>query len=340
MELAKEATRFDGLQLAPDTARKLMLLKLAPAPAARAQRPEAQRSWPSIAAGARGDVRQGQVLPGADGNGETASTSASITKIMAESRNYDELLDAWSGLAHHLAADAPEVRALRRAGQRRARGRSASRTSARCGAPLRHAARRVRGRRWSGCGTRSSRSTTSCTATCARSWRKQYGEDKVPADGPIPAHLLGNMWAQEWGNIYPLVEPPERGRPGYDLTALLKAQEVDAKEMVSYGERFFTSLGLEPLPQTFWERSLFMQAEGPRRGLPRQRVGRRRRQTCASRCASRSTRRTSSPSTTSSATTSTSTPTTSCRCSSATAPTTASTRPSATRSRSPSRRRT
>ena len=106
---------------------------------------------------------------------------------------------------------------------------------------------------------------------------KTYGADKVPADGPIPAHLLGNIWAQEWGNIYPLVAPPGSGGPGYDLTALLKAKKVDEKEMVRYGERFFTSLGFDPLPQTFWERSLFVQPQGPRRGVPCQRVGHRRR---------------------------------------------------------------
>ena len=80
---------------------------------------------------------------------------------------------------------------------------------------------------------------------------------KVPEKGPIPAHLLGNIWAQQWGNVYPLVGVPAAG-PGYDLTELLKAKKVDEKEMVRYGERFFTSLGFAPLPPTFWERSLFV----------------------------------------------------------------------------------
>jgi peptidyl-dipeptidase A len=79
---------------------------------------------------------------------------------------------------------------------------------------------------------------------------------KVPEKGLIPAHLLGNIWAQQWGNIYPLVGVPANG-PGYDLTELLKAKKVDELEMVRYGERFFTSLGFDPLPPTFWERSLF-----------------------------------------------------------------------------------
>ena len=84
----------------------------------------------------------------------------------------------------------------------------------------------------------------------------EYGEDVVPAGEPIPAHLLGNMWAQTWGNVYDLVAPPTSD-PGYDLTERLRAEGYDALEMVRTGERFFTSLGFDPLPETFWERSLF-----------------------------------------------------------------------------------
>jgi peptidyl-dipeptidase A len=84
---------------------------------------------------------------------------------------------------------------------------------------------------------------------------EKYG-DIVPANGPIPAHLLGNMWAQEWESIYPLLAPKSAGA-GYDLTAILKAKNTQAIDMVRYGEHFFTSLGLAPLPKTFWERSLF-----------------------------------------------------------------------------------
>src|SRR5690606_4735395 len=87
---------------------------------------------------------------------------------------------------------------------------------------------------------------------------EKYGFDLVSQTGPIPAHLLGNMWAQQWGNIFELVAPPTTA-PTFDLTERLQARGVDAIEMVRIGERFFTSLGLDPLPQTFWERSLFTQ---------------------------------------------------------------------------------
>jgi peptidyl-dipeptidase A len=85
--------------------------------------------------------------------------------------------------------------------------------------------------------------------------RATYG-DQVPADGPIPAHLLGNIWAQDWSNVYELVSPPRRSGE-VSLDDILRAKQIPAVEMVRYGERFFTSLGFDPLPKTFWERSLF-----------------------------------------------------------------------------------
>lgn len=83
-----------------------------------------------------------------------------------------------------------------------------------------------------------------------------YGGQAAPAQGPIPAHLLGNMWAQQWGALYDLAGPETAG-PGYDLTQLLEDAGYDARRMVKAGETFFTSLGFEPLPDTFWQRSLF-----------------------------------------------------------------------------------
>src|SRR5262245_13425684 len=83
----------------------------------------------------------------------------------------------------------------------------------------------------------------------------KYGDAVQPKTGPIRADLLGNMWAQDWSNVYPLVAPPASD-PGYDLTKVLKARKFDEVKMVKTGEGFYTSLGLAPLPSTFWERSL------------------------------------------------------------------------------------
>jgi len=82
-----------------------------------------------------------------------------------------------------------------------------------------------------------------------------YGDAIVPLDQPIRADLLGNMWAQSWDNIYDIVAP-DLGGESVDVTKLLKDKGYDQKKMVEIGEEFFTSLGFEALPQTFWERSL------------------------------------------------------------------------------------
>jgi peptidyl-dipeptidase A len=84
---------------------------------------------------------------------------------------------------------------------------------------------------------------------------EKYGDAVQKTTGPIRADLLGNMWAQEWGNIYDIVAPAGAGDLGYDIGDLLKAKGYDPVKMVKAGEGFYTSLGLAPLPQTFWERS-------------------------------------------------------------------------------------
>jgi len=83
----------------------------------------------------------------------------------------------------------------------------------------------------------------------------RYGAKVQPATGPIRADLLGNMWAQEWGNIYDIVAPKGAGDIGYDTTELLVSHDYDPVKMVKTGEAFYSSLGFAPMPATFWERS-------------------------------------------------------------------------------------
>jgi len=87
---------------------------------------------------------------------------------------------------------------------------------------------------------------------------EKYGDAVQPKNGPIRADLLGNMWAQEWGTIYPLVAPKGAGDLGYDIGDLLKAQGKTPIDMVKAGEGFYSSLGFAPLPETFWKRSMFV----------------------------------------------------------------------------------
>ena len=84
---------------------------------------------------------------------------------------------------------------------------------------------------------------------------EKYGDAVQPKTGPIRADLLGNMWAQEWGNIYDIVAPKGAGDLGYDIGELLKARGDDPTKMVKIGEGFYSSLGFAPLPETFWARS-------------------------------------------------------------------------------------
>jgi peptidyl-dipeptidase A len=84
---------------------------------------------------------------------------------------------------------------------------------------------------------------------------EQYGEDKVALDQPIPAHLLGNMWSQTWDNIYPIMEP-YKGVASLDVTAALEEQGYDELKMTKTAEGFFTSLGLPALPESFYKNSM------------------------------------------------------------------------------------
>ncbi|MGB3725919.1 MAG: M2 family metallopeptidase [Glaciecola sp.] len=90
---------------------------------------------------------------------------------------------------------------------------------------------------------------------------EHYGEEVVPLDEPIPAHLLGNMWAQSWGNIYDIVKP-EQEMNVPDVTQAMLEKGYDEIRMVKEAEAFFSSLGFDPLPDTFWQRSMFQKPEG------------------------------------------------------------------------------
>jgi peptidyl-dipeptidase A len=87
---------------------------------------------------------------------------------------------------------------------------------------------------------------------------EKYGPEVQPRTGPIRADLLGNMWAQEWGNIYDIVAPKDAPPLGYDLTEVLTAKGHDAEKMLRTGENFYVSLGFAPLPDTFWKRSMIV----------------------------------------------------------------------------------
>jgi len=87
---------------------------------------------------------------------------------------------------------------------------------------------------------------------------EHYGDNVVPESGPLPVHLLGNMWGQSWSNIYDLVYTEESQQNSVDVTKIIEEKGLSEIEMVEYAEDFFLSIGFDPLPDTFWERSLFV----------------------------------------------------------------------------------
>jgi peptidyl-dipeptidase A len=90
---------------------------------------------------------------------------------------------------------------------------------------------------------------------------ERYGDAVQPRKGPIRADLLGDMWGQTWGNIYDIVAPTDLSM-GYDLTEVLRKHGYDPVKMVKTGEGFYTSLGFDPLPRSFWDRSMITRPPG------------------------------------------------------------------------------
>jgi peptidyl-dipeptidase A len=250
---AKEAARFSGMQLPPDVARKLMLLKNSLTLAAPAD-PKESEEVTQIAAKLEGMYGKGKYCrPEKDGK-EKCLDLEDITKIMATSRDAAELADVWKGWHTISVPMKKDFARLVELSNKGARELGFADTGAmwrsKYDMPPADFAKEL-DRLWE----QVRPFYVSLHAYVRWKLREKYG-DRVPANGPIPADLLGNMWAQDWSNIYPLVAPAAAD-PGYDLTAILKKRGTDAKQMVRYGEGFFTSLGFPPLPDTFWERSLF-----------------------------------------------------------------------------------
>ena len=265
-QLALDARRFDGMKLPPDLARKFLLLKLsltAPAPNNDAERKELTE----LASKLDGMYGKGKYCKSQPDGKQKCLSLNDLSRILASSTNPDELLDAWVGW-HKISVPMKEKYARF--------------------VELSNKGAKELGFKDTGAMWRSNYDMTpeQFSAEVERLWRqvepfyislhtyvrkqliKKYGKVAVRPDGMIPAHLLGNMWAQEWGNVYPLVAPAGGGQ-GYDLTQQLEKQGLgsgpatpdNAKKVVKYGENFFMSLGFAPLPETFWERSLFVKPQ-------------------------------------------------------------------------------
>jgi peptidyl-dipeptidase A len=251
VELTKQAHSFDGLTLPPELARKMLLLKIStllPSP----KDPAKQAELAQIKASLNGDYGRGKwcASPGMPCLDVTA-----IGQLMAKSRDPEELKKAWAGWQ---AVGAPMRARYARMVELINEGAS-------------DLGFRDAGEIWK---SQYDMPADQYDQEVDRLWQqlqpfyislhayvraqlvKKYGKEIVPPNGPIPAHLLGNIWGQEWNNIADLMDAPESPQ-SYDLSKILQDRKTDARGMVKYGENFFISLGFAPLPKTFWERSLF-----------------------------------------------------------------------------------
>jgi peptidyl-dipeptidase A len=265
----KDATRYDGLSLDPELRRKFMLLKLAqtvPAPSDDVERKELAdiEAWMDSSYGKgkycpkKETTKLGAYLKGKDGKAKECLTLDDLSRVIRASKSFDELTEAWTGW--HSIAPAMKDKFSRyvELGNKGAKEIGFSDLGAlwRSGYDMPPEAFEADIERlWQDvkplyddlqCYVRGKLET-------------KYGKDKFKDDGLIPAQLLGNMWAQEWQNVYDLVEPYP-GQGSLDVDSKIKASKYgkDPKEMVRLGESFFTSLGMDALPPTFWERSLFL----------------------------------------------------------------------------------
>jgi peptidyl-dipeptidase A len=250
-ELVEQSKRFDGLLLPSDLARKFILLKLsltAPGP----KDPALRKEMSEIAASLESEYGKGKYC---DASGKCLDITA-IEKLMGENRNPEQLKELWTGWH---AVGAPMRKRYARfveLSNQGARDMGFKDTGVlwRAGydMPPEQFSADV-DRLWE-----QVRPLYLSLYTFVRARLSQkYGPQVVTPDGPMRADLLGNPWAQTWSNVFPLLGLPENSG-GYDLTELLQAKNLDARGMVKYGENFYKSLGFDPLPKTFWERSLFV----------------------------------------------------------------------------------
>jgi peptidyl-dipeptidase A len=188
------------------------------------------------------------------GNKQECRDLNQLSEVLVKSRDYDDLLDAWTGwrtVASSYKKEYSRFVEIANAGAR-AYGFSDMGASWKSGydMPAKNFEAEVE-RLWS----QVEPLYKSLHCKVRTDLAKHYGKNKVPLDQPIPAHLLGNMWSQQWGSIYDLVTPYP-GVGDLDVTAALVKSKRDAVAIAKTAENFFTSLGLRSLPKSFWEKSM------------------------------------------------------------------------------------
>ena len=254
---AMDARRFDNLDLPDDLRRKFLLLKLsltAPPPSDSVEAEEMTK----LQVGMEADYGRGKYCRVAKppARGEECLDINAMTRILATNRDPAELYDVWQGW-HRISPPMKDdftrfVELANKGAKELGFADAGAMWRSNYDMPPDDFTRELE-RLW-----QQVRPLYISLHTYVRGkLSEKYGPTVVPAEGMIPAHLLGNMWAQDWANVFELVAPAGPVRR-YDVKQLLEAKKLDAVGMVRIGEDFFSSLGFEKLPATFWERSLFV----------------------------------------------------------------------------------
>ena len=246
----EDSKRYVGVDMSDDAARMLRLLQVgSPLPAPRD--PAKQQELAEIVARMEAVYGSGKYCP--DGEA-SCKTLPELERILAENRDYDAQLAAWLGwrtVSPAMRDDYKRFVELTNEGAREL-GYKDTGHLWRAGYDMDPDAFYAESDRlWNQVKPLYDQLHCHVRATL----NERYGDERVPADGPIPAHLLGNMWAQSWDNLYPLLEPYE-GVSNLDVDAALVEQGYDPVRMAELAEDFFVSLGMGELPDSFWERSM------------------------------------------------------------------------------------
>src|SRR5919201_1162463 len=252
-KFAKDAARFEKAAVPPDLRRQLNILKVSLVLATPAD-PKESDELTKIMARLESAYGKGKWCPD-PAKTDTCRNIDDVTKIMATSRNEKELRAAWDGwhtIAPPMRKDYTRFVELSNKGAKELGfADTGAMWRAKYDMPPDEFTKEL-DRLWD----QVRPLYLDLHAYVRMKLHEKYGH-AVPAAGAIPAHLLGNIWAQDWTNIYPLVAPPNAD-PGFSLTGILKKRNMPPLDMVRTGERFYTSLGFAALPKTFWERSLFV----------------------------------------------------------------------------------
>ena len=251
-ELARDAARFDGLDLPQETARKIALVRMEPPTVAPAS-PAFEAELADIVAALEQTYGAGAYCYEA---GADCRSRGALERTATELRDTDPLLQLWDdgrALASSMRSRYRRLVEIANAGAVELGYRDAgARWRSAYGLPP-GALRAELERLWDQ--VRPLFESLHCLVRGELG--EEYGTAIAPPGEAIPAHLLGDLGDGRWSRVYDLVAPRTRGR-GYDPTRQLERNGVDPTEMARTGERFFRSLGFDPLPATFWERSLFV----------------------------------------------------------------------------------